>query len=115
MRHLPERVFKPVTVQPPGGRTDSLFEQTRGVSFDFTVVGGSPPCQLGLNLGCNLNGDRHARSFQAILRYPAYSTLPRPWGLRYSPNVTARRSLPTAVSTAARRNTDAATPAIAPA
>src|SRR5664279_2291182 len=50
---------------------DSLFEQTRGICLDRASVGGGLACELGLNLGRDVNGNRHVPSFQAmLLPYP---------------------------------------------
>ena len=45
----------------------SLFEQARGICLDRAAVGGGLARELGLNLGCDVNGNRHVPSFQAML------------------------------------------------
>jgi hypothetical protein len=51
---------------------DSRFEQTGGIDLDGAAVGGGLARQRVLNFGCDVNGERHRRSFQAMSpRYPA--------------------------------------------
>jgi hypothetical protein len=53
LRHFPEGVFEPILAQPvsASGKTDSPFEQARGIRFDRATVGDSLACELSLNLG----------------------------------------------------------------
>jgi hypothetical protein len=50
-----------------------FFEQARGMRLDCAAMRGSLTGKLGLNLGSDVNGDRHAA---ALLSSPA-PTLPR--------------------------------------
>ena len=55
---------------------DRLFEQTGGIGLDLTALSGSLAGERRLNLGCDVNGDRHGSSF------PAIPTVPRRTALR---------------------------------
>src|ERR1035438_2986437 len=64
LRHFPEGVFEPILAEPAGacGKTDGPFEQARGVRLNRATVGDCLACELRLNLGCDVNLDRHESS-----------------------------------------------------
>src|ERR1022692_1216912 len=79
LRHFPEGVFKPILAQlvRASGKKDSLFEQARGIRLHRAAVGGSLAGELGLNLRCDVNRDRHM---------PPYQAMPYPSLLRFRPS-----------------------------
>ena len=58
-----------------GRKLDSHFEQTGGIGLDLTALRGSLACKRSLNLGCDVNGDRHGCSLQPIPTVPRRTPL----------------------------------------